>query len=210
MNKTKLFSILSACVLCVAIFSQCGEAKKSIDDTANKTTNMVDEAGKKAGDMVDEAGKKAGDMANDMKDKAKETMNEMDSKAGDLSFEAGSWADGVLQGMNSGSTTVFTLDQVPYEGEEISAAGKEQLDNLAANLKANPDWTAEIQGHTASPAKKLANGGGRAKWVQTKLVLGRGVKNKQLTSKGYGDEKLLPGIPAEDDKHKRVTVAISK
>lgn len=210
MNKKNLLSILAMGLFCVAIFTQCGEVKKGAEETANTATDMADEAADKAGDMADKAAETAGDMADEAGDMAKETMNEMDSKAGDLSFEAGSWADGVLQGVNSGSTMVFTLDQIPFEGEEISAAGKEQLDNLAAILKANPEWNAEIQGHTAAPTKKLANGFARAKWVQTKLVIGRGVKNKQLTAKGYGAENLLPGVPEEDEKHKRVTVAISK
>ncbi len=207
MNKINLLSILAACFFCVAIFSQCGEAKKSADHAADKTSSMADKTAEKAGKMADETSKKAGKMADDMKDAANKTLDEMDSKAGELSFEAGSWADGVLKGINSGTNTVFTLDQVPYEGEQIPAAGQEQLDNLADILKANPDWKAEIQGHQVANTKKT--GGLRAKFVQGKLVF-RGVKNKQLTSKGYGSQMLLTDIPAEDDRQKRVTVKISK
>jgi len=209
MNKRSLLNMLVAGLFCIALFTQCGETKKAAEDTAKTGAEMADEAADKAGDMANEAADKAGDMAEDMKDTANEALDEMDSKAGELSFEAGSWASNLLQGVNSGSSMVFTLDQIPFEGEELSAEGTQQLDNLAAILKANPDWNAEIQGHT-SKAQKVGNGGVRAKWVQTKLVVGRGVPNKQLSSKGYGTDNLLPDVPEDDDKQKRITVSISK
>jgi|GEM_PF-3397074 len=208
MIKTRLLSILATGIFCVAIFTQCGEVKKGAENAADKTKEM-------AGDAADATKKMAGDAADATKKMAdktveagKDAVNAIDSKVGDLSFEAGSWADKLVKGMTSGSSTNFTLDQVPYEGEEISAAGKEQLDNLASILKENEGWAAEIQGHTTG-TQKVGNGGMRAKWVQAKLMA-RGVKNKQLSSKGYGADNLLSGLPEDDDKHKRITVELSK
>ncbi len=205
--NTKLLSTLFVAFLTVAMFTQCGEAKKGAENVADKTGEMVDDATDKAGEMVDKAGEKAGEMVDEAK-KTTEGLTEMDSKEGSLSFEQGSWAYSVLQGINAGNTTTFTLDQVPYEGEELSEAGAQQLDQLAEILKANPNWKAEIQGHTAEGV--TGNGGIRAKWVQTKLVLGRGVKNKQLSSKGYGSEKTLSGLEPTDEKNKRITIELTK
>ncbi len=203
-NQTKLLSTLIMGLFLTTVFTQCGDAKKTADNVGDKTQQVADNAAKtvtdaanKTGEMVDDAAKTAEDMA------------KMDSKDGSLSFEQGSWAYNVLHGINSGNTTVFTLDQIPFEGEELSDAGAAQLDNLADILKANPGWNIEIQGHTASPAKKLANGIGRAKWVQLKMNT-RGITGKQISAKGYGDDKLIAGIDPTDEKNRRITIALNK
>jgi len=132
-------------------------------------------------------------------------------------FDQGSWAWTVEDFLTNGSgTKTFNLDQIPSsKDEEISAEGNAQLDNLAAILKAHTDLTAEIQAHTkesknavGAKAKKTASAA-RALWVKAKLTA-RGVNKDQLTSKGYGDEKLLEGIAGDDDSNKRVSIAFTK
>ena len=136
---------------------------------------------------------------------------------GTLVFDQGSWAWTVEDFLTNGSgTKTFNLDQIPSsKDEEISAEGNAQLDNLAAILKAHTDLTAEIQAHTkesknavGAKAKKTASAA-RALWVKAKLTA-RGVNKDQLTSKGYGDEKLLEGIAGDDDSNKRVSIAFTK
>jgi len=192
-------------VLSMALFTQCDEAKKAGNETVKATKDLANDTKEVVKDAVDTTK----DAVDDVTDAANEAVDGMTAKAGDLSFEAGSWADGVLKGITSGNTTTFTLDQIPFEGEELSDAGKQQLDNLAEILKANPEWSIEVQGHTAAPTKKLANGFARAKWVQLKMNT-RGITGKQISAKGYGAEDLLAGVAPESEEQKRITIALTK
>lgn len=148
-----------------------------------------------------------------------EHNSDMDSLATlgtDLSFNEGSWAWNLQDYMDNGSgEKVFILDQIPFEGDEISVEGKQQLDDLAALLKAHEDMNIEIQGHTkeaknaVGKTSKKATSKARALWVQTKLSL-RGVSGKQMKARGLGDDSLLPGVPGDDDSQRRIAVAMSK
>jgi outer membrane protein OmpA-like peptidoglycan-associated protein len=143
-------------------------------------------------------------------------MEMMDSKGTDLGFAEGSWAWSLQDFMDNGSgTKTFILDKIPFEGEEISVEGNQQLDDLAALLKAHPDMMAEVQAHTPAAdnaigrtAKKTASTA-RAAWVQLKLKT-RGVDGKQLSSKGYADEMLLENLDPKDEAQKRLAIVINK
>ncbi len=207
-NKIKLLSTLCIGFLCASLFIQCGESGKKVADKteeiADKAEEMADKTGDAAKEMSDDAAKTAEDLAG------------MDAKEGTLSFEKGSWSYNVLKGLTSGNTIEFTLDQIPYEeGKDLTDAGKAQLDDLAAILKANPDWIIEVQGHSeeadnvvGTKAKKVSTKA-RASWVQAKLNL-RGITGKQISSKGYGSEKLLEGLEPKDEQHRRITIALTK
>ncbi len=145
-----------------------------------------------------------------------EDMSMMDSKGTDLGFAEGSWAWSLQDFMDNGSgTKTFILDKIPFEGEEISVEGNQQLDDLAALLNAHPDMMAEVQAHTPEAdnaigrtAKKTASTA-RAAWVQLKLKT-RGVDGKQLSSKGYADEMLLENLDPKDEAQKRLAIVITK
>lgn len=143
-----------------------------------------------------------------------EDMDEMESIG--ATYAEGSMEADLLDFMDNGAgSKTFTLDKIPFEGDEISAEGKAQLDAIAEMLKNHPDLTMEIQGHTRQAdnavgrtAKKTASGA-RAAWVKTKLVF-RGVDGKQLSTKGYADEMLLPELDPKDDGQRRLTMAMTK
>ncbi len=72
------------------------------------------------------------------------------------------------------------------------------LKEIAATLKAHPDLTVEVQGHTdnvGKPADNLALSDARAAAVKSALVQQYGANPAQLTTKGYGDTK-----PVGDNK----------
>ena len=162
----------------------------------------------------------------DHAEEAMEDASDAVEKAGDAAMEGidkieATWADGSMEKdlsefISTGSgTQTFALDKIPFEGEEISAEGKEQLDNLAQMLKDHPELKAEIQGHTTAAdnaigrtGKKTASGT-RAIWVKTKLVF-RGVDGKQLSTKGYADEQLIEGIDPKDEAQKRLLISLTK
>lgn len=169
------------------------------------------DAGEHIEETMDDAGTVIEDATDAVEDAAMEGMNKIEA----------TWADGSMEkelsdfiATGSGTQT-FALDKIPFEGEDLSAEGKEQLDNLSQMLKDHPELQVEIQGHTAAAnnaigrtAKKTASGT-RAMWVKTKLVF-RGVDGKQLSTKGYADEQLLEGIDPKDDAQKRLVVALTK
>ena len=214
MKNTNLLSTLFIAFISVALFIQCGEAKKGADNIANKTKEIVDDAANKTGEIAKNMSDKAGEVANDIQ-KTTEELTGMDSKEGSLDFGQDTWAYSVLQAVNTGKTTTFTLDEIPFEGEELTDAASEQLDNLASILKANPDWVIEVQGHTEKAdnaigsGKKKVTSKARAVWVQAKMNL-RGITGKQISSTGLGDGNLLPELDPKDDQHKRITIALSK
>lgn len=197
----------------MAFFSSCGsDAEKTMQDGADEAKDaaqeMVDEAGEAMNDMADEAG--------EMADEIREDMEGMDSMDADMTFAEGS-AEATLADFiaNGTGTTTIVLDKIPFEGEELSAEGKEQLDHIAEILKAHPDLKCEIQGHTTkaknavgATTKKTASGV-RALWVKTKLSL-RGVEGDQLESNGYGDEQPMAGVDPEDESQKRLALVMTK
>ncbi|MBK8967158.1 MAG: OmpA family protein [Lewinellaceae bacterium] len=75
----------------------------------------------------------------------------------------------------------------------VNAAGRQELDEVAALLKATPAITAEIGAHTdasGSASYNLKLSRSRATAVRTYLV-GKGITAKRLTARGYGETKPL-------------------
>lgn len=110
----------------------------------------------------------------------------------------------------------ITLNAISWEGEEISAEGRAQLDAIAALLEANPTLKVEIQGHTAKKGTKMEESAAkvasktRALWTKGKLVIGHDAVAKNLTTKGYGSEKPMEGVDPSDESQKRITIELSK
>lgn len=214
-NKTTLRAGVVAMAMMAAgmlTLSACGDGGHDHADHADDATEIIEE-------LTDEAGEMASDAADTMEaaaDSLKSDMDEMNSLNADLNFADGSMEKSLMDFIANGSgTQTFVLDKIPFEGEEVSAEGAEQLDHLAAIFKANPDLRAEVQGHTSEAknavgrtAKKTASAT-RAAWVKTKLVF-RGVEGKQLDAKGYADEQLLEGIAPDADEQKRLVIALTK
>lgn len=197
----------------ITFFSSCGsDAEKAVKDGAEEAGDAAQELVDEAGDAMQDTADEAGDMADDMK----ENMESMESMDADMTFAEGS-AEATLADFiaNGTGTTTIVLDKIPFEGEELSAEGKEQLDHIAEILKAHPDLKCEIQGHTTkaknavgATTKKTASGV-RALWVKTKLSL-RGVDGDQLESNGYGDEQPMPSVDPEDESQKRLALVMTK
>ena len=140
----------------------------------------------------------------------------MDAKGADLTFADGTWGWTLADYIANGSgTRTFELDQISTDDDELSAEGGQQLDDLAAILKANPDMEVDIRCHSreaangaARLAKKTATAA-RAGWVKTKLV-SRGAISKNISSKGLADAELLAGVAGDDDSQRRITVTMTK
>ena len=133
------------------------------------------------------------------------------ASADGLNFEENSWAWTVQNFLANGTgSNSFTLDKIPYEGEEVSAEGKAQLDDLAALLKAYPDMKILVKGHSRvgdNMIEKKANKASskiRALWAQGKLS-NRGVSGSQMKAKGIGGDEPL-AVDPKDDSQRRITI----
>ena len=194
----------------LALWSSCGSEKTSTEAAAEEA--VTEEVA-----MIEETGHEGHDhSAEGHSHETGSDMTAMETKGTDLGFAEGSWAWKLQDFMNNGSgSQTFILDKIPFEGEEISVEGNQQLDDLAALLKANPAMNAEVQAHTPAAdnaigrtAKKTASAA-RAGWVKLKLQ-SRGVDGKQLSSKGYADEMLLKNLDPKDDGQKRLAIVVTK
>src|SRR5262249_27002321 len=92
----------------------------------------------------------------------------------------------------NGSTTI-DFDRIAFDTGSASLTPKslDQIDNVAAILKASPESTVTIGGHTdnmGSESSNLALSRARANAVVNKLT-DEGVGSSRMRAEGYGSEK---------------------
>lgn len=110
---------------------------------------------------------------------------------------------------------VIALDKIPFEGEELSAEGESQLDNLVTIHQVFPYLLIDVQAHTTEAANGVARQAkrtaskARAVWVATKLNF-KGIPSNKLSSSGMADEQLIPDYPGDDKRQKRIMAKITK
>jgi outer membrane protein OmpA-like peptidoglycan-associated protein len=139
------------------------------------------------------------------------------SASGTLSFDEGTLGYSITEWVSTDETSqAFTLDALNWEGEEVSAEGRSQLDMVAQILEANPNLNIEIQGHSnkkntkAGDVAAKAASKARAEWAKLKLIIGHDAIGSRISTKGYGSEMPLEGIDPTDDAQKRIVVLFSK
>ena len=209
--KKQLVSCLKTAtyISLIALWSSCGTEKASTDEVLTEVTEEV------TGTIQDpHAGHDHGSEGHTHGNQG--DMSAMESKGTNLGFAEGSWAWTIQNFMNTGTgSQTFILDKVPFEGDEISVEGNQQLDDLAALLMANPKMVAEVQAHSPDADNAIGRKTKktftimRAGWVKLKLQ-SRGVEAKQLSSKGYAYEMLLKNIDPKSDAQKRLAIVINK
>lgn len=97
------------------------------------------------------------------------------------------------QGSDSGNISGLETIYFDYDKAALTGAAKATLKENAAWMKANPNLTLQIEGHTDSRGSteyNLSLGERRAKSVRTYLE-GLGVESRRLTVLSYGEEKPL-------------------
>lgn len=173
--------------------------KKAAEETTEEVVEEVEETMDAAAESVTDAANAAGDAA------AASAY-----QAGTVGAKLTDWWT------NGQGTLVLNLDGISWDGEDLSAEGKSQLEAIAQIMEANPTLKGEIQGHTDQKsnavAKKAAVAASktRAMWTKAKLILGHDAVGSRLTTKGYGDERLLPNVAPDAPEQKRIAIEFSK
>ena len=216
MHLTLTKTFLTAFIAGAVALTSCGDnhdhstdgADTEVSDMGDDMHNAAEKVKDAAGNVVEEVKETAGEIREDLEG-LQPVLADMVFNEGTVEYSIKGWME------NGTGEQTFVLDKVPLDGEEVSAEGKEQLDKLAALLKAYPDVKCEIQAHTpkaknaVGATTKKAWSSTRAFWVKTKLTV-RGVDGGQLDANGYGDEQLLPNLDPMDDNQRRIALKLSK
>ncbi len=186
------------------------------DKIVNTTGNVVDGAkdvtkgaadmAKDAGNAVVDAGKGALDATTAAARKALDGVK----------FTAGSIGEGMANFMKTGGKgdKTFQFSNLNFATGKATAEDMSEIDNLAAVLKAYPNLSIEVGGHTDSSGNADKNtqlSDARAATVKARLVA-KGIDGARISTKGYGSAKPVASNNTAEGKAKnrRIEVMITK
>jgi OmpA-OmpF porin, OOP family len=113
-------------------------------------------------------------------------------------------------------TTWFNFDRLTFDTGKatLQSSSQEQLDNVAAILKAYPNVHVKLGGYTDNSGKAAANlklSDDRAKNVMDALVAG-GIDKARLEAKGYGDAHPVASNDTEEGRaqNRRISLLVTQ
>jgi outer membrane protein OmpA-like peptidoglycan-associated protein len=113
-------------------------------------------------------------------------------------------------------TVWFNFDRLLFEtgSSKLSPTSKEQVDNIAAILKAYPAVNIKLGGYTDNVGNAAANqklSGDRANTVKAALVE-RGIAAGRLAAEGYGDAHPVAdnSTPEGREQNRRIAIRVTK
>ncbi len=188
-----------------------GAIDKAAETVASATESVVEGAG----DMVKDGAK----MVSQGVTAAFNTVDEAAKKALDgITFAAGSVGEKMMAFINGGAKEgdgLFRFENLTFQtGSAAFTEGSgQEVDNLAAILKAYPDVTIEVQGHTdntGDAAQNKALSQARAEAVKARLVT-QGIAPGRISAAGYGQEMPVASNDTEEGRqqNRRVEVKIT-
>ena len=181
-------------------------ANNAIEFTIDESGNLLDASGKiayKAGDFkttedgyyVDKKGNRIGKMFKKIGDAIGDATKATGKAIGNAAEKTGDFFKNTFSDMfkkKAGTETTYELSQIKFnpENHRITDFSKNELDGLAAALKADPNAKIKVQSYTSDAKNKLANktlSNTRAKVVHDMLVT-LGVNKDQISFKGLGSK----------------------
>jgi outer membrane protein OmpA-like peptidoglycan-associated protein len=187
------------------------------DTTASAMTGALDSTGRKMGAAADSAAGAIGGAAANLGAFVKRSLpggvelnvpeNGVESHL--LSF--------ITDANRPVSDTVwFNFDRLLFEtgSSKLSPTSKEQVDNIAAILKAYPAVNIKLGGYTDNVGNAAANqklSGDRANTVKAALVE-RGIAAGRLAAEGYGDAHPVAdnSTPEGREQNRRIAIRVTK
>ncbi len=185
-------------------------------DVAGKAGEMVKDGAEAAGDMVKDGAEAVGDAAGAVVDGAADLANKA---LEGITFAAGSVGAKMKDLFASGEDIVgqsiaFSNMKFPTGSAAIDAGSMDEVNNLAALLKAYPKYNVEVGGHTDNTGQADANmalSKARAESVKTALVAA-GVSADRISAKGYGSTMPTASNDTKEGQaaNRRIEVTITK
>ena len=194
--------LLGALILLWLLFGKgCNRTK---DEVVDQTTGVVSETDQAATDLketIKGALNEAGDWIYDLGAVTKRKLadgNELEIGVNSAEFKLLNFVEDASLPIDK--TTWFTLDRLYFEtgSNTFKAESKDQLDRVAAIMKAYPALTLKVGGYTdntGSDDVNMALSQKRAEAAKAGLV-SRGVAANRLEAEGYGPQH--PVCPAND------------
>ncbi len=215
----------------------CNTGVDAIDNAAEKTLNttesvvggaadMTKDAANVVGDAVSDAAGAVGDAAGavvdftvDMAKAAFATVDELAKAALDkITFVAGSAGDQMMKFIDTGfeGDPTFRFKNLNFEtgSSSLTKEAMEEVDNVAAIMKAYPKVNVEIHGHTDNTGDAAANkqlSSERAGAVMGRLIF-NGIDAYRVKSMGYGQERPIADNNTEDGRasNRRIEIRLVK
>ena len=199
-----LLPLLAAAALALILWSvlRGGRAR----DTVNDAVGAMEEAAVETGDAVRSA---AADVSNWVEQRLPDGVNLNVPPTGIESRLVGFITD---PNRPVDRTTWFEFDRLTFEtgSATVRPESKEQLDNIAAILKAYPSVTVKIGGYTDNTGDDAANlklSQDRASAVERELVT-RGVPDDRIEAEGYGEQHPVADNATEEGRAKNRRIAL--
>lgn len=217
-NWSWLLLLLGALILLWLLFSRgCNRTREDVKEQATEMVNDLDQAAADIKESIRGALNEAGDWVYDLGAMMKRKLldgTEIEIGVNSVEFKLLNFIED--SGLAIDKATWFTLDRTYFESgsSTLKAESKDQLDRLAAILKAYPSVNLKIGGYTdntGSDALNMALSSERALAAKAELVR-RGIDENRLAAEGYGSQH--PVCPANDTpeckaKNRRIDVRVT-
>lgn len=217
-NWTWLLLLLAALILLWLLFGRgCNRTKEKVEDAATEMVNDIDQAAADIKESIKGALNDAGDWVYDLGATIKKKLadgTEFEVGVNSVEYKLLEFIEDVNLPIDK--TTWFTLDRIYFEtgSSNLKAESKDQLDRLAAIMKAYPSVRLKIGGYTDNTGSDVVNmalSSERAEAAKAELI-NRGVAEERLEAEGYGPQH--PVCPANDTpecraKNRRVDVRVT-
>lgn len=202
-NLTWLLLLLGGLILLWLLSGRgCNRTRDAVKDTTTDVVNDIDQAASDAMASMKGALNDAGDWVSDLGASVKKklvTGFEMEIGVNSVENKLLNFIEDTAPPVDK--VTWFSLDRVFFEsGSAVLKAGsKDQLDRIAAILKAYPAVNLKIGGYTDNTGSDVVNNAlssERAEAAKAELI-SRGIDASCLEAEGYGSQH--PMCPANDN-----------
>ncbi|MDX9942760.1 MAG: OmpA family protein [Bacteroidales bacterium] len=217
-NWSWLLLLLGLLILLWLLFGRgCNRSRDDIEEQATEVVTDIDQTATDVAQSIKGSLNDAGDWIYDLGATIKKRLldgNEMEIGVNSVEFKLLEFIEDTSLPIDK--TTWFTLDRLFFEtgSSTFKPESQDQLDRIAAIMKAYPSVTLKLGGYTDNTGSydlNMALSSERAEAAKAQLI-NRGIAANRLEAEGYGPEH--PVCPANDTpecraRNRRIDVRVT-